>query len=133
VQSLSVAGGVAANATRSKLAKQRLADPHAPPPAYEAVAAAGEVEFRPGAESSSPLLGNGTIALDETGVRLAGARAPATLPVIVGCAVGVMGVVLAAVISSSMNLDLQGRGGRKLGLLVAFGAGIGPSHAEYGF
>lgn len=111
--------------------RQRLQDPSAPVPPRASVSGGGEVVFDHGGQSDSPLLGKGSIEVSDSGLRVSGARARTALPMIIACAVGVMGVVAAAIVMASLDIKLEGRGSGKLGLLIGIFAGIAPGALVY--
>lgn len=92
---------------------------------------AGEVVFRAGNAADPPLLGRGTLELTSAGVRMVGARARTALPMIIACVAGVLGVVVAAIIMSALDIKLEGRGSGKLAALVGLAAGIAPGILAY--
>ncbi len=111
--------------------KERIDNPNAPVPPISATPGQGQVTFRAGSESNPPLLGKGTLAVTTEGVRMVGPRARTALPMVIACATGVMGVVLAAVAMTAMDMKLEGRGSGKLAALIGLAAGIGPGIFVY--
>ena len=88
------------------------------------------VEFRR-ASGAAPLVGPGSLELTALGLRLRGTGGASMWPTLAGVLVGVVGVIAAAIVLVSLDIEV-GNGSKKLALLVGMAAGIAPGIAVHG-
>ncbi|MCE9579058.1 MAG: hypothetical protein K8W52_38400 [Deltaproteobacteria bacterium] len=88
------------------------------------------MEFRR-AQGPAPLVGAGSLEVRAEGLRLRGTGGASMWPTLAGVLVGVLGVIAAAIVLVSLDIEL-GNGSKKLALLVGMGAGIAPGVAVHG-
>jgi len=117
--------------TLAAFVRNRIDDPAASVPPIAPQPSAGEVLFRAGTEANPPLLGKGKIEVSSDGVRMMGARARTALPIVLGCVVGVFGVIAFAVVLTAMDFKMEGRGSTKLLGVLGFASGVGPGWLVY--
>jgi len=81
------------------------------------------VEFRRTPTGATPLVGVGTIAATPDGLRLRGHAVATTMPILVGVAVGILGVIAAASVLVALDVSFNGN---RLPLLVGIVCGVTP-------
>jgi hypothetical protein len=79
----------------------------------------------------TPVVGSGTFELRTDGIRITGREARTTLPIVVAIVVGVLGVIAAAIVLVSLDIEPDGKGFKKVAFMAGLIAGVLPATGVY--